>query len=200
MNGPRGARGQTLLGVLVTVAALALVAGVAADRLRPAVQGRAVEGAAQTLAARMRALARAAQRDGHARALVFSTAGNGEPVREAYDAAGDGIRRRGVADGRDPAGAGYRLARDHPGVRLGRPPWPRIREIPPAGGTIGVEEPSVRFGAGRMTVFDPAGHATAGSLFVSDGTDALCAVVVYGVTARVQVWCYERARRTWTRR
>ncbi len=200
MIGPRGARGQTLLGALVAVAAFALIAGAAAERLRPAAQRRAVEAAAQSLAARMRALARAAQRDGHARAMVFSTAGNGEPVREAVDSDGDGIRRRGVADGRDPAGAGYRLARDHPGVRLGRPAWPRIREIPPSGGTIGADDPAVRFGASRMTVFDPAGHATSGSLFVSDGSDALCAVVVYGVTARVQVWCYERTQRTWTRR
>jgi hypothetical protein len=148
----------------------------------------------------MRALSHAAARDGHARAVLFAAEGNGEPVCEAVDADGDGIRRRSVAEGRDPAGAAYRLARDHPGVRLGRPAWPRIREIPPSRGSIGADEPTVRFGASRMTVFEPEGHATPGSLFVTDGRDALCAVVVYGVTARVQVWCYDRAQSAWVRR
>jgi len=194
------AHGQAALGMLFAVAAVALVVGAAAERLRPAASRRAVEASAEAVAARMRALSRAAVRDGHTRALVFAAVGNGEPVREAVDSAGDGIRRRGVAEGSDPAGAAYRLARDHPGVRFGRPAWSRIREIPPARGTIGADEPAVRFGTARMTVFDPQGHATSGSLFVTDGRDALCAVVVYGVTARVQVWCYDRPQNAWTRR
>lgn len=200
MSRRRDPRGQTLLGALVALAALGLLAGTAAQRLRPAVQGRAVEAAAQSMAARMRTLARLAARDGHARAVVYAAHGDGEPLREAVDADGDGIRRRGVAEGLDPAGPAFRLARDHPGVRLGRPAWPHIRGIPPSGGTIGSDEPAVRFGSARMTVFDPQGHATPGSLFVTDGRDALCAVVVYGATARIQVWCYDRAQREWTRR
>jgi hypothetical protein len=200
VSGFRNARGQSALGALRAVAAVALIVGSAAELLRPSAHRRAVEAAAQSVASRMRALARAAARDGHARALVFAVEGTGEPVREAVDADGDGIRRRSVADGRDPAGTAYRLARDHPGVSLGRPAWRRIREIPPSRGTIGAGEPAVRFGAARMTVFDPQGHATPGSLFVTDGRDALCAVVVYGVTARVQVWCYDRPQNAWTRR
>jgi hypothetical protein len=179
---------------------LGLLAGLVATQLRPAAQQRAVEAAAQALAARMRTLGRTAARDGRARAVVFAVDGSGEPLREAIDGDGDGVRRRDVADGRDPAGAGYRLARDFPGVGLGRPRWPRIRELPPDRGTIGAAEPAVRFGSARMTVFDPEGHATSGSLFVTDGTDALCAVVVYGVTSRIQVWCYQRTQSTWTRR
>ncbi len=200
MSVPRGAGGHSLLGALVSIAVLGLLAGSAAERLRPTGRHRAVEAAAQSVAARMRTLARAAARDGRTRALVFAPAGAGEPLREARDAGGDGLRRRGVADGSDPAGPPYRLARDHPGVELGRPSWRRIREIPPARGTIGAAEPAVRFGTARMAVFDPQGHATAGSLFITDGRDALCAVVVYGVTARVQVWCYDRAQGDWARR
>ena len=200
MKSTRDPRGQTALGALIAIAAVGLLAGSAAEQLRPLAHRRSVESAAQSVAARMRTLARAAARDGHARAMVYAADGNGEPVREALDADGDGIRRRSVAEGRDPAGAAYHLARDHPGVRMGRPAWRRIREIPPSHGTIGAEEPPVRFGTARMTVFDPQGHATPGSLFVTDGRDALCAVVVYGVTARVQVWCYDRAQSAWTRR
>ncbi|MCU0231098.1 MAG: hypothetical protein MUC67_06935 [Acidobacteria bacterium] len=200
MSARRRARGHSLLGALLALALSGFLAALLAVQLRPAAQQRAVEAAAHAVAARMRTLGLAAARDGRARAVVFAADGSGEPLCEAVDGDADGVRRRDVTDGRDPTGAGYRLARDFPGVELGRPRWPRIRELPPARGTIGAAEPAVRFGTARMAVFDPSGHATSGSLFVTDGTDALCAVVVYGVTSRVQVWCYQRTRSAWTRR
>lgn len=200
MRARRRGRGHTLLGTLLALALSGLLIGLVAVQLRPAAQQRAVEAAAHAIAARMRTLARAAAGDGRARAVVFAANGSGEPLREAVDGDEDGVRRRDVTDGRDPTGAGYRLARDFPGVELGRPRWPGIRELPPARGTIGAAEPAVRFGTARMAVFDPSGHATSGSLFVTDGTDALCAVVVYGVTSRIQVWCYQPTRAAWMRR
>ncbi len=194
------ARGHTVAGIVAALALLLLLGAVAAAGLGPAARSRSVEAAAQAMVTRLRLLSLAARQDGRSRAMVFSAVGNGEPLVEAVDRDGDGLARRGIEDGRDACGTPYRIGRDYPGVSLGRPAWPSIRELPPAGGTIDPRTPPVRFGRSRMVVLDPEGHATPGSVFLTDGRDGLCAVVVHGATARVQAWCYRRQERTWSRR
>jgi len=195
----RPARGATLPELLVVLALVGVGAVAGGASLAPAARARAVSGAARALAGRVRLLSLAARADGRDRALVFPAVADGdEPLRVARDGDGDGVSRRDVEDGTDPVEDGpSTLAREFPGVRVGRPPWEGVPDLPPSRRVLGPGDPAVRFGRARMVVLDPEGHATPGSVFLTDGKDALCAVVVTGATARVRAWCFDRGRWAW---
>jgi hypothetical protein len=191
-----GEAGRGLLGALSVLAALGLLLASSAA-LHSAWRRRAVEGAAESLASLLRALSVASLSDGRDRALVFPAAGRNEPLFVARDESGDGVTRDDIEHGRDSRGPAFSVARDHPGVRIDLPasgsvPWP-----PPAGPLLRPGSPAIRFGPARIAVVSAAGHATPGSLFVSDGSDGCCAVVVNGATARVRVWCLDARADRW---
>lgn len=190
--------GRTLPEVLAVLAIAGLASLGAGRSLAPVARARSVEGAARSLAARFRLLALAAQSDGRDRAVVFPVEGADEPFRVVRDGDGDGPGRDDVAAGIDPVVDGpLTIAREFPGVRIGRPSWPALPDLPPSRRLLDPRDPAVRFGRARMAVLTREGSATAGSLFVTDGEDALCAVVVTGATARVRTWCFDRGRWAW---
>ncbi len=196
MRSPCGQRGSTLAGLVSALACAALLLTLAAGALAPAAGRRAAEAAARALAARIASLELRAATEGRETGLVFGATSD-EPWCEAADGDGDGLSRSGVARGRDESGPPRRSGAEIAGTRIGRPPWPSIAEVPPSSGRILAGDPAVRFGRTRMAVFDPEGHATPGTVFVTDGRDALCAVVVAGATGRVRVWCYAREEDAW---
>ncbi len=194
--------GRTLPELLAVLALLGLGAALGNPSLDPAARARAVEGAARALAGRCRLLALAARADGRDRGLVFPPAAAGdEPVLAARDGDGDGVSRRDLPGGIDPVEEGpWTVAREFPGVRVGLPPWDGVPDLPPSRRTLGPSDPAVRFGHGRIASFDGEGHATPGSVFLTDGKAAACAVVVAGATGRIRTWCFDRGRWAWERR
>ncbi len=198
MTPARDSRGQTLVAVVVTAAGAALLIGIGA-RLMPLARSRSVEAAALGLAAQMRAAGVAARGDGRSRGLVFPLDGD-EPLRWAADGNGNGLRRREIDEKIDAAGPPFRIARDQPGVRIGRPAWTGVPDLPPSTRILSPEEPSVRFGSSRLAVFTALGRASPGSLFLTDGRQGLCAIRVSGPTARLGVWCFDRKAARWRRR
>ncbi|HNX18876.1 MAG TPA: hypothetical protein PKG80_01255 [Acidobacteriota bacterium] len=194
----RGDGGRTLLELLQALAVFSLVCGVAAAGLAPAAGGRVAEAGARALAARLSGLAARAVAENRETALVFPAAAS-EPLREAADGGRDGVTRRGVESGGDPSGPPFTLASEAEGARIALPAWDSFPD-PAGGAAVRRGDAAVRCGAARMFVFDPEGHATPGTVFVGDGGDSLCAVVVAGGGARVRVLCYDRAARCWRRR
>ncbi|UCF68933.1 MAG: hypothetical protein JSV80_06495 [Acidobacteriota bacterium] len=186
-----------MISLVVFVSVVPLVVLLAAARLEPAGRGRAVEAAARGLAGRLRQMSAKAVASGRAGAVVFPAGEQDEPLSEAWDADGDGVSRADCERGQDDLGVLFTLGRDQPGTSISRPAWEDIADVPPSSGRLSIEDPAVRFGRSRMVVFDPEGHATPGSLFVSDRRTRLCAVVVHGATARVRTWCYERGEDRW---
>lgn len=194
----RGQGGQTLVGLVVTMAIMGLLIGLGSAGLAPAARGRGVESAARVLAGRFRALALAARSDGRDRALVFPRESRGdEPLQEVADGGGDGIHRTDMEAGKEDAGPPFSLARDLPGTRIGRPDWPTILDLPPAIGPAPRSTPAVRFGTARMVVFKPDGRATPGTVYITDGRQAVCAVVVHGATGRIRIWCLNAGEAAW---
>ena len=57
----------------------------------------------------------------------------------------------------------------------------------------------MRFGRSDLVSFSPDGSASSGTLYVTDGRDGLYAVVLFGPTARVRVWRFDRRNGRWTR-
>jgi hypothetical protein len=56
----------------------------------------------------------------------------------------------------------------------------------------------VRFGRSDLVSFSPLGSASSGTIYVTDGRNALFAIVQFGPTSRLRVWRYRPLERRWT--
>ena len=186
-----------LLAVLAIVAVGAAVALPAAGMLRDA--GRAAAGARAmaTLLSEQRWRSVTGHRD---RALQFRRVGPGWTWREVADGNGNGVRTAEIASRVDEiVSADERLERLVPHVTLGFPPGGPYPEAPPGRDLLGPGDDPVRFGRSDLVAFGAAGGASSGTLYVTDGQRGLCAVVLYGPTARLRVWRWRPEERRWTR-
>lgn len=189
-------RGQALVACLGALALVGLLA-VTTTSLRSSTSRASTACAARQLGSLLRSLQQEALARGAALALVFPGSGSDEPLRLAEDGDGDGIRRDDLRTGRDPACEPFTVGRDHPGVHVGPPPWPGTPDPVAGGASLGPDSPAVRFGSGRAAVFTPRARARAGSFFVTDGRNAVCALVVHGATGRVRILCFDRGSGAW---
>lgn len=193
-------QGTSLVGVLCSLALLALLITLAVDALQPTIDRRGAEACAAQLAGELRRAAVEAVSSARSRGLVFPESGADEPLRWAEDGDGDGIRRSDLAAGVDHSSGSRWLAATVDRCRIGRPPGVALRELPPSTLPLDRAAPSVRFGSSRIASFTPEGTATAGSLFVSAGGDGVCAVVVNGASARSRVFCWDPLLQAWRAR
>jgi hypothetical protein len=186
-----------VLVVLAILAALVLAGAPAAAHLRDG--GRAAAGA------RWVATSFAAERW---RAVTLARSGGYHFAPDAgvwswlpvEDGNGNGLRTTEVRTGTDRAReARRRLGADVNGVEFGIPPGGPFPEAPPGTGTLVSGDDPVRFGRSDLVSFSPDGSASSGTLYVTDGRDGLCAVVLFGPTARVRVWRFDRRNGRWTR-
>jgi prepilin-type N-terminal cleavage/methylation domain-containing protein len=192
-------RGYTLaelLAVLAIVAMAVAVALPAAAMLRNG--GRAAAGAREmaTILAAARWKSVTAHR---VRGLQFRKVGSGWSWREVEDGNGNGLRSAEIARGIDRVlTADATLEHDIADVRLGFPPGGTYPEAPPGTETLGPSDDPVRFGRSDLVSFSPLGSASSGTIYVTDGRDALFAIVLFGPTSRLRVWRYHPLERRWT--
>lgn len=191
------AGGHTLVETTVALAVGGLVAVLALPSL-DGVRSRArVHGACRELAAQLRLTRSRAIAESRSLALVFERDARGWRYQLYADGDGDGVRSDDRANGTDPSiGLPARLTDRWEGVDLGLPALARVRRLPPATGWLPTLGDPVAFGATDVVSFSPAGDASSGSLFVSDGR-AGEAIVLYGPTVRVRVYRYDAAREEW---
>ena len=194
----QGDRGVTLAELLVTIAVIAAgiaIALPAAAQLRDA--GRAAAGA-RTLCAsfsgeRWQSVARR-----KSTGFLFERTAAGWGFREVEDGNGNGLSTAEIRSGVDPTiGASRRLESWVPGAYLGFPPGGPFPKIPPDRGNLDTSDP-VQFGRSDIVSFSPFGASSSGTIYVTDGKEALYAVVVFGPTVRLRVWRYVYRERRWT--
>lgn len=130
--------------------------------------------------------------------LHFERAAGGWTWREVEDGNGNGLSTAEIRSGTDrPVSGPHRLERIVPGAFLGFPPGGPYPRIPPDRGVIDESDP-VQFGRSDIVSFAPGGTSSSGTLYVTDGREALYAVVVYGPTVRLRVWRYLAREGRWT--
>lgn len=118
----------------------------------------------------------------------------------AADGNANGVRASEIRAGIDPVVAGpYDLAAETGGARLGFPGAGPFPGIPPAGGVIAQLDDPVKFGSSDLVAFSPLGTSSTGTLYVTDGRQALFAVVLFGRSGRLRVWRWDDRSRRWTR-
>jgi Tfp pilus assembly protein FimT len=115
------------------------------------------------------------------------------------DGDGDGVRSDDIASGRDPLiASGRDLASRYDGVDFGLLDV-AIPEVPPGSGVLPPGSDPVRFGRSDIITFTPYGTSSSGTLYVSDGTSAVAAVVLFGGTGRIRTLRFDREIWSWRR-
>jgi hypothetical protein len=134
----------------------------------------------------------------HVVGLRIVSAGGGRRYTLYADGDGDGLLTADIVAGIDPPlGPALDLPSRYEGVDFGLLDV-AIPAIPPGGAPLLPGSDPVRFGASDIITFTPAGTASSGTLYVSDGRDNVYAVVLYGRTGRIRAWRYDRDAGRWT--
>jgi len=183
---------------LTSLAVAATVAAIAAPVMGSLQREAALESAARNVAmliVRGRSLAMVR---GSATALVFERQPGGWRCFLASDGDGDGVHRDDIRRGRDTIeGEVLQLSsgRAGPGILTGIPiPDPTGR-----GRLRGDPGDPIRAGRGDIVTLSPAGTATPGSIYFSDGRSRMRVIRIYGATARIRQMIWRKGWRRWKR-
>jgi Tfp pilus assembly protein FimT len=187
---PEAALAIVVLGLLISVSVPTLSSALSRYRVVAATRRLASE------FARLRSEAIASRR----KVAMRLTTVSGRYEYSLYaDGDGDGIRTSDIVAGRDPRLAeASDLHSRYQGVDFGFLDVP-IPEIPPRRGVLLPDSDPVRFGRSDIITFTPRGTSSSGTLYVSDGTKRVMAVVLYGGTGRIRIWRFDRHAWRWSR-
>jgi hypothetical protein len=192
------ARGITLMETVVCLALTTLTVAAAVPALGR-MRGSAMTAAgARHLAVTLHALRWKSAAQGRGHGLRFVGDSEGWAWYEVRDGNGNGLRTAEVEAGTDPTLSGpHRLESVASGITLGFPPGGPFPRIPPKSGWIDDPSDPIRIGNTSLLAFTPAGTASSGTLYVTDGKERLYAVVIYGRTSKIRVWRYSADRGQW---
>jgi prepilin-type N-terminal cleavage/methylation domain-containing protein len=192
-----GARpaGFTLLEVMLSVAVLSVLVGVAVPISTDAIDESRTAGAARYLAARIMAARMDAIKRATAIGLRFQPALPDYTFRAYADGNGNGVRSTDIQDQLDgPLGAPERIADNFPGVR-----FELMSDLPDVDGVRDGRLDGIRIGTARILTMSPDGTATSGTLYLR-GRRSQYAVRVLGATGRTRVLHYHTGEHTWISR
>ena len=189
--------GTTLLEMILVVAIMATLAGMAVPMLLTAQDEVQAVAAARYLTAQgMLARSRAA-RTGAAVGLHFERDRDGYRWTRYMDGDGDGIRMADVARGVDRRlGPEQRLEDLYPSVRFELGP-----SVPAIGGSSSAAgSDPIRLGRSDILTFSPLGTATSGTLYLRSRSGDQYAVRVLGTTGRLRTLRYDDETGRWRER
>jgi type II secretory pathway pseudopilin PulG len=197
-SGRRSGAGWSLPELLAALALAAAATLLAAPALARTVRREALEGAIRTVSADLSRARWEALAGGEAVGLRFTLGPQGDLTWSlCRDGDGDGLRSADIAAGIDrctsrPPGVRARFNGVHAGVPAGRV----VPKLPPQSGPLDNPADPVKFGTADVTTFSPLGNATAGSLYLTDGTGA-AALVVNGTTGRLRLFRLHPNQSAW---
>jgi len=109
------------------------------------------------------------------------------------DGDGDGLRSADIDAGTDPL---LRRGALPTPLRAGLGAGPVPPALPPQSGRLDRPEDPIKFGGADLAAFSPAGSATPGSLYLTDGRQSV-ALVLNGVTGRLRLFRLQGAKAAW---
>lgn len=124
----------------------------------------------------------------------------GDLVLSVYqDGNGDGVTTADIKKGVDKLVAGpYWLGSRYPGVTFSFVPG--MNGADPGGAPIGDLSDPVRFGKSNICSFSPVGHASPGTVYLSNRKNRQAAVRVSPANAKVQIWTWHGKKLKWIAR
>jgi prepilin-type N-terminal cleavage/methylation domain-containing protein len=186
-------RGYSLIELLVAVALLVIVSGMAVPIMSSAIDHARAAAAARYVAGKL-ALSRmqAVKRSTYV-ALRFESRDGGHQFRTYLDGNGDGLRTLDVARNIDvPQGLAEALHYHFPGVTFG------ISDgVLPVSPDEELNGDPIRIGRSEFLSFSPLGSATSGTLYIRGRPKHQFAVRVLGATGRITVLRFDFPNRRW---
>jgi prepilin-type N-terminal cleavage/methylation domain-containing protein len=203
-NRLRGARGMSLLELLMALSVAGVASGIAFASFERDVSATREAGAARAFAMRVRQMRLEAIQRSAGVALHFVTSSSAPSFRAYLDGNGNGVRTREIASGVDPPLAPVAALDDGlGGVRFERAPdIPAVGDDDDgaaSGGSAGDPSDAIRLGAAGLLSFAPMGSGTSGTIYLRGATRQF-AVRVYGPTGRVRLLEFDRSTRVWLER
>jgi hypothetical protein len=124
----------------------------------------------------------------------------GDLVLTVYqDGNGNGVTTADIKKGVDRLVAGpYWLGNRFPGVSFSFVPG--MNGTDPGGAAIGDLSDPLRFGNSNICSFSPVGHASPGTVYLSNRRSRQAAVRVSPVTAKIQIWTWHGKKLKWIAR
>lgn len=191
----RRTRGFTLTELLLAVALIATLAGIALPMTNDAVDELRTAAAARYLAGQIRNGRMDAIKRSAVVALRFEAASADYTFASYIDGNRNGVRTADISRGVDRALTSPHRLRDlFAGVHFSLD-----AAVPDVDGNKGGGTDGVRIGTARILTTSPDGTATSGTLYVR-GRRAQYAVRVLGATGRTRVLKYDTGGRTWISR
>jgi len=191
-------RGSSLIDALTSLAVFATVTLIAIPPMDSLQRQAALDSAARNVATLMvRGRALAVVR-GRATALVFERHADGWHCFLASDGDGDGVHRDDIRRGRDTID-GEVLQLSTGGAGPGILPGITVPDPSGRGRLRGDPDDPIRAGRGNIVTLSPAGTATPGSIYFSDGRSYMRVVRIYGATARIRQMIWRPGWREWKR-
>jgi type II secretory pathway pseudopilin PulG len=180
--------------VLVTLALLGILAIQVVPSFVVWRQQQQLEGAIRHLALEMARVCARAVASGRTHALRFDASGEEFRWVAAVDGDGDGVSLADLDAGVDAmVGAEASLKRSFPGILPGRPAG-----VPTVSGGA-ADRAGLAFGSSPVVSCSPTGGARSGSLYLRSAAGSAAALRVYGATARLSLWWWDRDRPGWHR-
>jgi hypothetical protein len=187
--------GLTLLEVLLALAAVTTLTGMAIPLASNTLDDLRTASAARYLEARIQSVRMTAVTRSTAIGLRFEQANDDYTFAEYSDGNGNGIRAAEIREGIDrPLRQSERLGDRFAGVR-----FELMEGAPDADGDAGNGLDGVRIGAARILTMSSDGTATSGTLYIR-GRRGQYAVRVLGVTGRTRMLQYRPGDHAWISR
>ncbi|HYH09110.1 MAG TPA: prepilin-type N-terminal cleavage/methylation domain-containing protein [Thermoanaerobaculia bacterium] len=192
----RHARGYSLIELLISLSALALIFLVA----MPAFGSMRRRSALRTATANLRTIFHVnrsrAIATGQSCGMKFTRLAGEWHFAVYEDGDGDGVRNDDIKSGKDPMLEPPRVVFPEGAriVTIGLLPE-TIKD--PDGDPLPPTKSAVAFGNSQICSFSALGESTPGTIYLTDRRRELFAVRVYGATAKIRVVRYERKTKKW---
>jgi prepilin-type N-terminal cleavage/methylation domain-containing protein len=192
--------GYTLTELLVVLTIITLILSVSL----PYVAGMSSRGKVRAAAREITALFRAARYEAVSKkkyiGFEFLKKEDGYHFRKIQDGNANGIRKSDIQKGIDaPLHGDLQIKNRYGNIDFSILSRKSVRKIPPGKGVIENPDDPVKFGRSDIISFSPSGHASSGSIYISDGMNHMMGIVVFGPTVRIRVWDYDYEQNKWRR-
>lgn len=193
---PTSARGHSLAEIAAVLAILGLVFAMSVPALSEILAQESL-GAASREVAGILSAARARAVFQGADVGVKWVANAGDLVLTVFqDGNGNGVTTADIRKGVDKLVAGpYWLGNRFPGVTFSFVPGMNGKD--PGDAPIGSLEDPIRFGRSNICSFSPVGHASPGTVYLSNRRSRQAAVRVSPSNAKVQIWTWHGKKLKW---
>lgn len=192
--------GYTLTELLMVLLVIVLILSISIPYMAGMISRGKVRAAAREITALFRAARFEAVSKRKYIGFEFLKKEDGYHFRKIQDGNANGIRKSDINKGVDiPLDGDWQIRNRYGNIDFSILTGKPIKKIPPGTGIIENPDDPIKFGRSDIISFSPSGHASSGSIYISDEKSHMMGIVVFGPTVRIRVWDYDYEQSLWRR-